>query len=97
MTNPDESGTPDDGPGQPGSVPASQEVDRARADSGREPYRFAPRLGSDPDPESGGVYVEVDIPDGPDGRPSDDDLIAAMMEAIDLIFPDFAQPPSEEP
>ena len=72
---------------QPAPVPASPEVAATAEAAGDEPFRYAPRLAREPDPETGALVVEVDVPDGPDGRPSDDDLIAAMSEAARLLFP----------
>lgn len=65
------------------TVPPSRDVAAAEAEIG-PPFRFAPRLVDDPD---GHLAVEVDIPDGPDGRPTDEDVFAAMDEAIRLVFP----------
>lgn len=53
------------------------------------PFRFNPRLDPEPDPETGAAQITVDLPDGPDGRPSNGDMFAAMEEAARLLFGDL--------
>lgn len=65
----------------------AHEPERRGTPIGQPGSRFAPRLVSGP---GEGLEVEVEIPDGPDGRPSTEDILAAMTEAAEALFPGIA-------